>query len=729
MVQRLQSIYKGMVMKSVKLPRLTFWKSVLAVILVVGGYSIFIRFTKGLGASTNLSDSFPWGLWVGFDVMVGVGLAAGGFVITGAVYIFGIEKLKPIARPAVLTAFLGYVFVGISLLFDLGLPYRIYHPMLMWNPHSVMFEVAWCVILYTTVLFLEFSPAALERFHLKTPLKIIKVVTPILVIFGVILSTLHQSSLGTLFLIVPDKLHGLWYSTYLPLFFLVSAISVGLAIVIFESFMSHRAFNRGLELDLLTGLGRAIVVILGLYLVMRSLDLARQGNLSLILEGSRESLLFLLEISLGVLLPIILLLIPRVRSNESGLFLASFFVILGFILNRLNVSITGMQRSAGVAYFPSGQEFAISATLVAVEITLFALAARYLPVFPSRESISHTDIEYAPLQQQPPEVPGGVQVAVWNKKPILLSLGLLFGVGLLVLDASQRETPVTPPPVKPATEAGIVFPNSIQYTKLPADYEIPVGKSYFGKVIFRHTTHVDDKTPNCESCHPALFRLLEPGKPATGAWSKQAMYEQKQCGACHNGTDAFGVDDPESCTWCHTEEFEQAYVHSAIQMADCTSCHDVTNQLQIQASSIAGLCFDCHDEEGIRQQHVHQPVADGDCLSCHDPHTSPNKYQLIKADKELCLSCHETIQEEIAQATVHPPVEDSCTDCHNPHSSPFPKQLSQEESALCVDCHEEIQDQDQAAEVSHPSVVEGKCLKCHTPHGSEQPKLLRAAAN
>ena len=189
----------------------------------------------GLGGSTNLSDKFPWGIWIGFDVMCGVGLAAGGFTLVAIVHIFNIEKYKPVLRPAILTAFLGYSLVVVGLLFDLGRPDRLWHPLVMWNPHSVMFEVAWCVTLYTTVLFLEFLPMVFEKFGWHKPLEWIHRISVPLMILGVLLSTLHQSSLGTLFLIVPEKLYPLWYTPILPLLFYFRRSRSGLAMTIFES--------------------------------------------------------------------------------------------------------------------------------------------------------------------------------------------------------------------------------------------------------------------------------------------------------------------------------------------------------------------------------------------------------------------------------------------------------------------------------------------------------------
>jgi len=242
--------------------KFTFWKGVLAIFLLAGAYATVLRFARGLGASTHLSDAFPWGLWIGFDVMCGVMLAAGGSTLTATVYIFHLEEFKPIVRPTILTAFLGYVLVVVALLYDLGRGYRIWHPLVMWNPRSVMFEVAWCVTLYTTVLALEFAAVIFEQLRLEKLLRIQHAIAVPLVIAGVLLSTLHQSSLGSLYLIVPDKLHPFWYSPLLPVLFFVSAVCVGLAMTIFESCMSSRHFGKQLETPLLIRLGRALLVAL-----------------------------------------------------------------------------------------------------------------------------------------------------------------------------------------------------------------------------------------------------------------------------------------------------------------------------------------------------------------------------------------------------------------------------------------------------------------------------------
>jgi Ni/Fe-hydrogenase subunit HybB-like protein len=361
-------------------PQLTFWQTVFFVVMAAGLYASYVRVMHGLGGATHLSDQFPWGLWIGFDVLCGVGLAAGGFTLAATVHIFNIERYKPILRPAILTAFLGYLLVILALMFDLGRPYRIWHPLVMWNPHSVMFEVGWCVTLYTTVLALEFAPVVLERFHLVRALKAMRIVLIPLVILGVILSTLHQSSLGSLYLIVPEKLYPLWYTSLLPVFFFISALCAGLAMTIFESWQSSRAFGKHLELPLISSMGRLLAVLLSVYVTMRFLDLLHRGVLPLLARRRPETYLFLLEIALFAV-PMLLLFRRKVYSSASALYGCAVMVLLGFVANRLNISVTGVEAGSGTSYFPKWTEIAVTLFIVALGFAIFRFAVKYLPIF------------------------------------------------------------------------------------------------------------------------------------------------------------------------------------------------------------------------------------------------------------------------------------------------------------------------------------------------------------
>ena len=361
-------------------PKLTFWKLVVWVVLALGLYSLIFRFTHGLGASTNLNDDFPWGLWVGFKLF-SIALAGGGFTLAAVVYIFNLVHYRPVLRPMILTAFLSYSMFIVSLIIDLGRPYRVWHPLVMWNHHSVMFEIAWCVMLYTTVLLLEFLPVVLERLGWHRQLHWLHTIMVPLVIAGVILSTLHQSSLGSLYLIVPGKLYPLWYTPLEPVFFFLSALCAGTAMTIFESWHADKAFGKRLHISLVTGLGRVLAVLLAFYLSLRVVDLARRQVVHLLTQPRPETYLFFLEIAL-LAVPMLLLFRRSIHTNRTALYFCSVLTLLGFVTNRMNVAITGMQASAGVHYFPKWTELAITLSLVAAAFTAFWYAVKYLPVFP-----------------------------------------------------------------------------------------------------------------------------------------------------------------------------------------------------------------------------------------------------------------------------------------------------------------------------------------------------------
>jgi len=362
--------------------KLTFWKVVFIVIMVLGLYSTYIRFFRGLGAVSNMSDKFPWGLWIGFDLLCGVMLAAGGFCMVGAVYLFNVERLHSVVRPAVLTAFLGYVLFIVGLLYDLGRPWYIWHQLIYMNPHSVMFEVGICVMSYTTVLLFEFLPNVFERFHMETPIKWIKKIYPVLIILGILLSTLHQSSLGSLYLIMPSKLHPFWYTPALPFLFFGSAIAVGLAMTIFESTQSAKAFGRHLELPVLVELGGALLVALWVNALLRFEDYFHRGLLGQIIKPSYEAYFLWLELALAFVIPITMLSFKKVRLSPGGLYLASVCTVLGFITNRLNIAVIGFETYVGHHYMPKLTEFSVTLMIVALGFALFGLAVKYLPIFP-----------------------------------------------------------------------------------------------------------------------------------------------------------------------------------------------------------------------------------------------------------------------------------------------------------------------------------------------------------
>ncbi len=520
----------------IQIPELTWWRVFLLAVLGVGLYSTYVRFVHGLGASTALRDSFPWGLWIGFDVLCGVALAAGGFTVSAMVYVFHSERFKPILRPTILTAFLGYLLVIVGLLFDLGQPWRIWHALIMWNPHSVMFEVAWCVMLYTTVLALEFSPMLFEKLGWKVAYDTIHRMTAPLVILGVLLSMLHQSSLGSLFLILPGKLYPLWYSPILPIFFFISALGLGCAMTIFESFLSYRAFRKKLEIGLLADLGKIMAVPLALYLLLKFLDLRARGILHLAFEPTYEGRMFLLEMIVGVLTPLVLLLFRKVRYDEFGIFVTACMVVFGTVMNRLNVATTGIEGYAG-QYFPSWTELSITAMIITAGFVLFGLAVKFLRVFPTEE--------LRPEAERLPELPVVTALRPLTRPALLVLIvaGVVTvagsGLAYSALNVRLFGNNATTQPAKPDISRGVAQFN------VP-DVEFVSSKDSPGKVTFRHGSHVDLEKPTCAECHTGRFSMLNRSKQVR---SGVDMHDAQHCGACHDGKKSFNAK--EDCASCH----------------------------------------------------------------------------------------------------------------------------------------------------------------------------------
>jgi len=355
-----------------------------------------MRYAFGIGVISDLSYSYPWGFWISFDLFTGVAISSGGFLMAGTVYILRIKEFEPLLRPSVLTAFIGYVMVAIALLVDLGQPLRIWYMMIHWNGTSVLLEIGICVMLYLTVLAIEFAPVALEGFKLQKWAHLIhKFIMPF-VILGVVLSTLHQSSLGSLLLIQPSKLHPLWWTPILPIMFFTSAISIGLAMIILESSLSSRYFQRGLETHLLAKLAKAIPIVLVIYGLLKFGELAVAGDLGYLFTSGTMSILFWAEILIGIITPIVWFSIKKNRESANGLLTGAIIVLGGMILNRFNVSWFAVKHPdplfymptfmSNVKYFPTLPEVAVSLGIFAAGIMAFGLAAKYFPVFESEHS-------------------------------------------------------------------------------------------------------------------------------------------------------------------------------------------------------------------------------------------------------------------------------------------------------------------------------------------------------
>ena len=600
-----------------------------------------VRFRFGLGAVTNLSDATPWGLWIGFDVMSGVALAAGGFVLAATVYIFGLERFRPFVRPAILTALLGYAAVAVGLLYDLGLPWRIWHPLVHWQYHSVLFEVAMCVMLYLTVLSLEFAPTVLEHPRLSGPvprriLSFLKKATIPLVITGIVLSTLHQSSLGSLFLIMPYRLNPLWYSHIIYVLFFVSAVALGLMMVVFESLFSAFFLRHEVHRKEIGDLGRAAALVLWLYLALRLGDLALRGELGLAFDGSARGTLFLFEIGVSAVLPATLLLFRRIRSSLRWMAVLASCTVLGMVLYRLNVSILAFARPEGVSYFPSWEEFAVSAGIVGGFALIFIFFVERLRVY--------DDVGREPRADRPSfdaATPHGLLPAVLAG-PGRFTAAALAGVTLalffLPLGGPER---VKTPTYSARWVDGLVLrePGAVGTVHLVTDAEgnglapadsaklllLIDGNRDGDAVLFDHDGHsarlggdascalchhLDpplDRAGGCFECHRDMYDSTAVFDHAA---HERAFDGNAGCAQCH--ADSVAVKNYETATAC-----VECHATPVARDAVIESPPDRWNAAAGYMDAMHGLCRSCH-QRAVEREPDRYPAGLDRCANCHD---------------------------------------------------------------------------------------------------------------
>ena len=359
-----------------------------------------IRFFYGIGSMTNLDNQHPWGIWIAIDVASGVALAAGGFTSAALGHIIHKEEYKVILRPALLTAMLGYTFVAFGVFVDLGRYYFIWHPLIFWNGTSPLFEVGLCVMIYATVLYIEFLPIVTERFvgrinlkgffsFLNVPLDAILRFLDrnlgktmfVFIIAGVVLSTLHQSSLGTLMVIAGPKMHPLWQTPVLPLLFLISAIAVGFPMIIFESLIASRSLGLKPEMKVLSNLGRMVGPLLVIYLAIKIIDMAIRGTYVYLTEVNTASVMFSIEVVLGVIVPIRMFFSEKVLNSRLGLFVAAMLVVFGVFLNRINNFLVAYTPPYALhKYFPSIGEISVTVGFIAILVLLYRAIVMIFPV-------------------------------------------------------------------------------------------------------------------------------------------------------------------------------------------------------------------------------------------------------------------------------------------------------------------------------------------------------------
>jgi Ni/Fe-hydrogenase subunit HybB-like protein len=360
----------------------------LGLMALLGGLAGVIRLLMGLGSTTNLSDSYAWGIWIGFDFTL-IAFAGAGFTMAGLVHVLWRHKYHEAVRPAILAGLLGYVAVLLLLVLDLGRPDRFYNFILFWNPHSPLFEISWCVLLYTTVLVLEVSPFVLERLGRERLLKLSSKIMPVVAVLGVTLSSLHQSTLGTLYLNMPHRLHALWYTPLLPLLFFVSSIMAGLSLATLAYIGATSIARRETKQSIVRGLTTIVASVAVLYLVLKVGDLLVRGELGLLFSAGRYSAMWWLEVGLGVIVPILLTFVPSLRERRGAPVLAAMLVLGGVMLNRFNATMFGQMLPPGTTYSPHLLEWVSTIGILAAAVLAWCIAVRVLVIFDSKLDSHH----------------------------------------------------------------------------------------------------------------------------------------------------------------------------------------------------------------------------------------------------------------------------------------------------------------------------------------------------
>lgn len=635
--------------------RLTALKTVLWTLVGVLAAVTVVRFTHGLGAVTNLSDAAPWGLWIGFDVMSGVALAAGGFVLAATVYIFGLERYRPFVRPAVLTAMLGYAAVAVGLLYDLGLPWRIWHPLLHWQHHSVLFEVAMCVMLYLTVLTLEFAPTVLEHplfsgHFFRVLFSGLKKATIPLVITGIVLSTLHQSSLGSLFLITPYRLHPLWYSPIIYVLFFTSAVGLGLMMVVLESllsswFLGHRAHQRELG-----GLGAAASVVLWIYVALRVGDLALRGVLPSALDGTRQANLFLFELGVSAVIPATLLLFRRVRASRALVGTCAAFVVGGMVFYRLDVSILSFARPEGFGYFPSWEEFAVSLGVVSAFALIFIFFVERLRVY---DDVGAGTPVVGPRPSHDPATLHGLMPPT-IAAPRRYSMAALVGavVALAFLPVMGVEAISTP------TAAARGVDGLARERGLGVERELALG---VGDLLpLQARVNGDGGEAEVAEPQPARLLMLDGNRDGTLVLFDHDAHVTRlgadtSCATCHHLS--LPLERNSGCATCHrdvyavTDVFDHAEHEKALGGNEgCVECHADGAAAKTRATSTA--CVECHADDAVPSRIIDPPW---------DRWRPAASY--VDAMHGLCETCHQLEVKD--PTTVTPEGLDQCRACHD----------------------------------------------------------------
>ncbi len=602
--------------------RVRIFKSILWAIVGLGTASLATRFLLGLGSVANMNDAVPWGLWKGFNVFPGIALAGGGFVMTAIIYVMGREEYHKYAKVSVLLALLGYVTAATALVTELGLPWMIWHPIIYWQHHSALFEVSWCVMLYLTVLFLEFLPVPLEetswfggvrRFLAKYRI--------VLVFLGIMISTLHQSSLGTMWLITPEKLHPLWYTSLLPILFFISAVAVGPLMLILAILVITYLFRREADRSVLSKLALMSMFSVLVYGLVRFIDLGASGKLSMIFNGSWQSSLFLVEIFLMIIIPLVFLGASRLRHFNCGLWVATLSAVIGLGFDRANIA--GIMLTAeGPAYTPTIFEILISLAIISAAILAFLFGIERFKVWETKWEDSRQRPESRPVFGRASEVwLGTPRLAGRTVYSLIFVVSLAIGFAIIPSDRIHSGGISDAAALKARGGDTLFIDGNRDTYGVAFEHQEHIARNGEKKscVLCHHMNLPNDKQSGCYSCHRDMYR---PADAFRHDWHASPGGGDIPCTECHADGKERLVSTAEACDKCHNDLFPSGATIEVRQY-----------MAPPYTDAMHGLCVECHDRKA-------EELAD-------------------KPDLGLCTTCHEPghpeyMKDEVAEEFMHP---------------------------------------------------------------------------
>jgi Ni/Fe-hydrogenase subunit HybB-like protein len=608
----------------------------------LGSTIVVLRILNGPGSVTALTDILPWGIWKGWGVVALVPIGGAGFTLAMFVYIFGVQQFKPVVRGAVLLGLICYTSVAIGLTMDIGIWWRIVFPVFHWQYHSVLFEIAWCIMLYLLVLVVEFSHTVLQKFEWRRALGILEKLGIFFVIFGISLSTLHQSSLGTLFLATPFRLHPLWHTDFLPLLFFISSMALGCLTISFLTIIVYWLYGGKPPMKAISGLGRVSAYLMAGYLAIKFVEIVAAGEGALLFAGGWDTVNFWIEIILGSVLPVVILFQTRYRRSKAGVFWASLCAIVGMSLNRVNVAGLATLSLTDAVYLPTWTEWTMTFGILSGAALFYLFCVEYFQLFDGlgRERVNdwitpglfdHTDWKTLFF--------GGQRLGALQLYSFVFIFAAALSFGFVsdnaVFGVSPEKTPV----------------------EHPRRVQVEIRKSNDNSAVaFNIANNGSDPDPAGKI---ATVLLLDGNRDGRYVLFDHEQHEIREggdagCTHCHHMNKP--LDLSTGCYMCHRDMYlpvdifdHEFHVEKTGGNSHCVDCH--ANNILPRSKENSKQCRTCHEAMVAADSRVKATL----------PRINSKAVGYMDAVHGLCIKCHEEIQSSLTPPNEHL---SRCTNCH-----------------------------------------------------------------